>query len=113
MPYSGGAFVIMDDTYNRTRTIPSLNGATLNFHEFEVFDEGRKALAIGFQKKRLNITTDDNVVVEGRFQDDCLFELDLEHKQSPFKWCPLDNGVVPAESFDTANSATSGEFDYL
>jgi len=95
---SKSAYVLMDDTYNKTTTIPSYHDWGANEHEFQVFDDGRKALLLTYRFKLFNVTNSTGSVVEKKLQDNCLLEIDTASAAVDFEWCPLDRGITPDDS---------------
>lgn len=89
---SKSAYVLMDDTYNKTTIIPSYLDWGANEHEFQVFDDGRKALLIAYRNGNVNITDPAGVVVTEKLRDNCLLEIDIATAATDFEWCPSDHG---------------------
>ena len=93
---SNGSYVLMDDSYNKTRVIPPYNNDVTNIHEFQVFDEGRKALVFAYHR---NVTFNDGKGFFGKgYINDCLLEIDVATGEKDFEWCALDDGISPKES---------------
>lgn len=90
-----GSYVLMDDTYTKIRVIPPYNNDVTNIHEFQVFDEGRKALMFAYHR---NVTFNDTMGFHGTgYINDCLLEIDTATGEKDFEWCALNDGISPKE----------------
>lgn len=93
---SHGYGVMMDPSYRRISMFSHDIGQQFNFHEFDIRENGTKALFL---------TTDQPTRVEpqsnetGVFAHDCIHDAYLHKEDGNFVWCPLDNGVNFNESY--------------
>lgn len=93
----GGSAIILDNSYRRVHEVEDRAGrGTMNMHEYNTIDEGRRALTITFESKLADLT------VDGESQkmfigNNGFSEVDVETAEPVFSWWALDH-VNPIES---------------
>ncbi|EXJ87521.1 hypothetical protein A1O3_04481 [Capronia epimyces CBS 606.96] len=91
-----GFGVFLDPSYRRQGKVAHEIGHEFNIHEFDIRDNGTKALYFTTERpEREDIYSHQ----KGWFAHDCINELDLTTNEANFSWCPLDHGVTLNESY--------------
>lgn len=93
----GGSAIILDNTYQRGREIEDRAGrGTMNMHEYNTIDAGRRALTITFESKLADLNVDGET--QKMFIGNNGFsEIDTETGEPVFSWWALDH-IDPTES---------------
>ena len=93
----GGSAIILDNTYQRVREVEDKAGrGTMNMHEYNTIDGGRRALTITFESKLADLVVDGQT--QRRFIGNNGFsEIDTTTGEPVFTWWAMDH-VDPTES---------------
>ncbi len=109
-----GEGVYLDSSYQRVGTLTHNIGTIFNAHEFDLRENGTKALFIATEDPH---RADVYSHKKGWFHDDCIREVDLTTNHTDFYWCPLDHGVTLNESYhklpNFADLSAKNAWDYL
>ena len=94
---TNGTYITMNSKYERTFYFVAPQ--RLNGHEFQVIEDGTKALTLFTNNTHIDpVGTEQNATNAGTYSDDCPVELDMRTKEVLFQWCPLQNGFSPNET---------------
>lgn len=107
--------VHLDTSYRRLGTATHQIGWEFNLHEFQIQEDGQKALILSSHRQRVE---DFAAHQEGYVYSDCLHEFALESNSIEYTWCPLESGVTLNEScteypnLNETTEATAWDFLY-
>lgn len=111
--------MLLDDAYRPIRTIEAETlGTALDFHEFNLFDEGSKAIVVSFQPVQGDLSAYGITQGLGWILDSVFQEIDLESGKVLFEWKAWDHVPLFETSIKPDVAAGGGRssfvaFDYL
>ncbi|KXT01166.1 hypothetical protein AC578_622 [Pseudocercospora eumusae] len=75
-----GHIALFDDSYRLIRTIDAPDGGPLDFHEFQLLDDGKTAIVVGFRPVQADLSQFGIVEGLGWLLDSMFWVLDLEER---------------------------------